>query len=72
MAKGRQTKTVARISVTGAVIDIHGKKFINWSVTRPLDPKAEKLVMHTTYNGDMQAAVTEMGTWLDANFKGVS
>lgn len=38
MAKGRQTKTLARISVTASIVELpagSGRKFLNWSVTRP-------------------------------------
>lgn len=74
MAKGRQTKTLARISVTAAIVELpagSGRKFLNWSVTRPLDPNAEKAVMHTTYNANGAASVGELNTWLAKNFPGV-
>ena len=69
MARGRQTKIVARAAINASVIDIHGKQVIQWSVTKPLDVKSEKLVMQTSYNGDMQSAIVEVSNWLSKHFK---
>ena len=68
MAKGRQTKTLARISLTGTVVDLHGHQVIHWSVSRPLNPGAEKMTMLSTYNGNMQDAMVEVSNWLDEKF----
>lgn len=74
MAKGRQTRTVARISVTASIVELpagSGRKFLNWSVTRPLDLGAEKLVMHTTYNANGAISVSQLNAWLAKHFPGV-
>lgn len=70
MAKGRQTKTIARVQLSAAVVDLHGKQFLQWSVTKPLDIKSEKLNMASSYFADPTSAMADLAAWLEANFPG--
>lgn len=69
MAKGRQTKIVGRVSVTGTITELHGQHFLTWSVSRPcnLTPNDEGVVsgaVKTEYFSSYLQAVNAANTWL--------
>lgn len=69
MAKGRQTKIVARVQVTGTVTELHGKRFLTWSCTTPisLQPTEDGKIptaVKTDYFSESEQAVDFMHQWL--------